>query len=412
MFEHITYEELIKRMIDRALAYNKNLDSREGSLLFLAEAPAAVELQNLYIALDTVLRETFADTASREYLKLRARERALEPYPATNAILEMTITPADLPLPIGERFSIGELNYSVTEYKGGGVYAITCETPGEAGNDYGPTVIPIEYVPGLETCTITALLVPGENEEDTEAFRQRYLNSLKSRAFGGNKADYIEKVNAIPGVGGVRVYRAWNSNIAPSTLIPPEQAEQWLNSLENVPPTVDLWLRTVFHAGKNSLLTVGGTVKVVIIDSTFSTPSETLVDQVQTALDPIQNAGEGDGLAPIGHVVKVFPVETTTVDLSFAMYFQRGWTWADVKPNAEQAIKEYFTELAQGWADTNEALVVRISRIESRLLDVPGILDIAGTKLNGKAENLTLPIDTIPVVGTMTATAATIAGVV
>ena len=88
MFEHITYEALINRMIERALTHNKNLDSREGSLLFLAEAPAAVELQNLYIALDTVLQETFADTASREYLKLRARERALEPYPATAAVLE------------------------------------------------------------------------------------------------------------------------------------------------------------------------------------------------------------------------------------------------------------------------------------------------------------------------------------
>lgn len=410
MFEHITYEELIKRMVDRALTYNKNLDSREGSLLFLAEAPAAVELQNLYIALDTVLRETFADTASRPYLIQRALERALEPYPATNAVLEMTITPPDLPLPMGERFSIGELNYSVTEYKGGGVYAITCETPGEAGNDYGPTVIPIQYVPGLETCTITALLIPGENEEDTEVFRQRYLNSLKSRAFGGNKADYIEKVNAIPGVGGVRVYRAWNSDIAPSTLIPPEQVEQWLNGLKNVPPNVEVWLQTVFHAGKNSLLTVGGTVKVVIIDSTFSAPSETLVDQVQTVLDPIQNAGEGDGLAPIGHVVKVFPVGTTTVDLSFAMYFQRGWGWEDVRPNAEQAIQEYFTELAHGWADSDEPLIVRVSRVESRLLNVPGILDVAATKLNGKAENLILPMDTIPIVGTVTATAATIAG--
>lgn len=77
MYENITYEELVKRMMDRALASNKNLDSREGSILWLAEAPAAVELQNLYIALDNVLKETFADTASRDYLILRARERGL-----------------------------------------------------------------------------------------------------------------------------------------------------------------------------------------------------------------------------------------------------------------------------------------------------------------------------------------------
>lgn len=320
----------------------------------------------------------------------------------------MTITPADLSLNMGERFSIGELNYFVSEYKGGGVYAITCETTGGAGNDYGPTVIPIEYVPGLETCTITALLIPGEDEEETEAFRQRYLNSLKSRAFGGNRADYIEKVNGLPGVGGCRVYRAWNSNIAPSTLIPPKQVEEWLNTIQNVPPNVELWLQTVFHAGKNSLLTVGGTVKVVIIDSTFSTPSDMLIDQVQTALDPIQNAGEGDGLAPIGHVVKVFPVETAAVDLAFSIYYQRGWTWEDVAPNVEQAVKEYFTELAQGWADQDDNIIIRVSRVESRLLNVPGILDVTGTKLNGHPENLMLPVDTIPVVGEMTASTAII----
>jgi len=411
VFEHITYEELIKRMIERALTYNKNLDSREGSLLFLAEAPAAVELQNLYIALDTILRETFADTASREYLILRAMERGLSPFPATPAILEMTITPADLPLPMGERFSIGELNYYVSKYKGEGVYEITCETAGEAGNEYGRTVIPIEYVEGLETCTVTARLIPGEDEEDTEDFRKRYFDSLNLQPFGGNRADYLQKVNAIPGVGGVKVYRAWNSNIAPSELIPPEEAGEWLGSLPNVPPNIDTWLNVVYHAGKNSLLTVGGTVKLVIIDSTFSPPSDTLVEKVQTAIDPMQNAGEGVGLAPIGHVVKVFPVTGETVDLAFSLYYQRGWGWEDVKPYAEEAVNAYFLELAQGWADQDEALIIRVSQLESRLLAVPGILDVAHTKINGEASNFLLPLDTIPILGTMTATTATIVGV-
>lgn len=411
MFEHITYEELIKRMIERALTYNKNLDSREGSLLFLAEAPAAVELQNLYIALDTILRETFADTASREYLILRAMERGLSPFPATPAILKMTITPADLPLPIGERFSIGELNYYVSKYKGEGVYEITCETAGEAGNEYGRTVIPIEYVEGLETCTVTARLIPGEDEEDTEDFRKRYFDSLNLQPFGGNRADYLQKVNAIPGVGGVKVYRAWNSNIAPSELIPPEEAGEWLGNLPNVPPNIDTWLNVVYHAGKNSLLTVGGTVKLVIIDSTFSPPSDTLVETVQTAIDPMQNAGEGVGLAPIGHVVKVFPVTGETVDLAFSLYYQRGWGWEDVKPYAEEAVNAYFLELAQGWADQDETLIIRVSQLESRLLAVPGILDVAHTKINGEASNFLLPLDTIPILGTMTATTATIVGV-
>lgn len=410
MYEHQTYEVIVKRMMERALAYNKNLDSREGSLLFLGEAPAAVEFQNLYIALDNILQETFADTASREYLILRAKERGLSPTPATPAVLEMTITPADLPLPMGERFSIGELNYYVSKEVGGGVYEITCETVGEAGNDYGRTVIPIEYIEGLETCQITARLIPGEDEEDTEVFRQRYFDSLNLQAFGGNRADYIQKVNAIPGVGGVRVYRAWNSNIPPSELIPPEEAAAWIGGLSNVPPNILTWLQVVHSAGKNKLLTVGGTVKLVIIDSTFSVPSETLVDAVQTAIDPTQNAGEGVGIAPIGHVVKVFPVGLETVNLAFSLYFQRGWSWEDVRPYAEEAVNGYFKELAEGWADQEEALIIRVSQLESRLLSVTGILDIANTKINGAAANYILPIDSIPKLGIMTATTATIVG--
>lgn len=85
--------------------------------------------------------------------------------------------------------------------RGSGKYEITCETAGEAGNDYTGTVIPIEYVDGLETCSISAVVIPGEDEEDTEVFRQRYMDSLNAQAFGGNRADYLEKVNAIPGRG-------------------------------------------------------------------------------------------------------------------------------------------------------------------------------------------------------------------
>lgn len=410
MYEHITYEELVKRMISRALDSNKNLDSREGSILWLAEAPAAVELQNLYIALDNVLKETFADTASREYLILRARERGLSPIPASAAVLEMTITPAVLRLKMGERFSIGDLNYFVSMEKSAGVYEITCETAGEAGNDYGGTVIPIEYIPGLETCQITARLIPGEDEEDTEAFRKRYFDSLNRQAFGGNRADYIQRVNALPGVGGVKVYRAWNSGIAPAALIPPAETAVWLAGLPPVPLPVLMWLQTVYEAGKNSLLTVGGTVKLVIIDSTFSAPSDTLVQQVQTAIDPTQNAGEGVGLAPIGHVVKVFPVGTQTLDLTFSLYFQRGWSWEDVRPYAEEAVKGYFRELAEDWADQEEELIVRISQLESRLLNVAGILDVAQTTINGTAANFLLPLDIIPVLGDITAYTATIAG--
>ena len=62
----------------------------------------------------------------------------------------------------------------------------------------------------------------------------------------------------------------------------------------------------------------------------------------------------------------------------------------------------YFGELAKTWADSDEPLVVRVSQIESRILGVAGVLDITGTKINGKAANHTLAADKIPVLGTIT----------
>lgn len=405
MYEAQTYESILARMLQKALSINSNLDTREGSLVWYGDAPAAVELQNLYIALDTVLNETFADTATRPYLILRAAERGLSPQPASPAILQMAITPTTLFLPLNTRFSIGELNYYVSADRGSGNYELTCETAGEAGNNYNGTVIPIEYVDGLETCKITSVLVPGEDEEDTELFRQRYLNSLNAQAFGGNQIDYIEKVNAIPGVGGVKVYRAWNGDLKPANMIPPKEAEAWIEGLSGVPEPVKLWLDTVYAAAKNNMFTVGGTVKLVVINSTFTVPSPTLVEQVQTAVDPLQNAGEGVGIAPIGHVVRVEGVQEETVDLGFALYYQRGWSWEDVSGYVTEAINGYFLELAQSWADQDEALVVRISQIESRLLGITGILDIANTTINEKAANHTLALDHIPVLGSLAPTA-------
>lgn len=400
-----TYEAILKREMARVPG---DLDTREGSLIWYANAPGAVELVNLNIAVEEALNNGFADTASRKYLIRRAAERGLSPQAASAAILELTTTPAEIEISLGTRFSIGALNYAITKRVAAGVYEITCETPGEAGNDYSDTCIPIEYVKGLETCTVTALLIPGEDEEATEIFRQRYFSSLHAQAFGGNRQDYIEKVNAIPGVGAVKVYRAWNSDIAPASLLPPEGTDAWLETLPGIPEEIKNWLDTMYLAASQSKLTVGGTVKLVILDSTLSKPSSTLVELVQTTIDPTQNAGEGLGLAPIGHVVKEYGADEEVINLDFAVYCRRGLAWEDVCDAAADAVKDYFRELTQSWADTDGPLIVRVAQVESHLLTVPGILDVGRTALNGREVNLTLTSDHIPVLGTISAHAAAI----
>lgn len=64
MYEEVTYEEILERMLERV---PDDMDKREGSLIYDALAPAAIELQIMYIELDVILKETFADNASREF---------------------------------------------------------------------------------------------------------------------------------------------------------------------------------------------------------------------------------------------------------------------------------------------------------------------------------------------------------
>lgn len=401
MYEGQTYESILERML-RAADPDGELDTREGSVLWLALAPAAAELQSLYIAVDTVLNETFGDTASRPYLLRRAAERGLTPRPASYAVVGLTVTPPTAGVEVGTRFSVGELNYAVTAVLGGGRFELTCETAGEAGNHPAGRVVPIEYVADLETCTVTGVELPAEDEEDTETFRRRYFDSLNAQAYGGNRADYLDKIGALDGVGGVKLYRAWNGDLRPADLLPPAGTADYIASLQNAPKGVKDWLTALCIAGTAGKLTVGGTVRAVIIDSTYRAPTATLVERVQTAVDPTQNAGEGVGIAPIGHVVRVEGVGTVTVDVSCVPTYQAGWTWEDVSAEATAVLEGYFGELAQGWAESDTPLVVRVSQAESRLLAVGGIVDISELTLNGVPANCVLPADCIPILGTVT----------
>ena len=92
-------------------------------MLWYGVAPAAVELTNLYIQMDWILDQSFADTATRPYLIRRAAERGMSPYPASPVGHPGQVTPAGFQLPLGARFSLGEVNFAVTEAEGADFYS-------------------------------------------------------------------------------------------------------------------------------------------------------------------------------------------------------------------------------------------------------------------------------------------------
>ena len=354
-------------MLDRAESIANDqgftIDKRTGSMIFFALAPAALELSLTYIELDQVLNESFADTQSRDFLIRRAAERGITPEPPDPGTMAIRQGEFSMDVPIGSRFSLNRLNYVVIEQISSGIFKLQCETPGIAGNQESGQLVPIDYIDGLEWARLTDILIPGEDGEPTERLRQRYFDSLNSQAFGGNIQDYVDKVTKLQGVGGIKVYPIWNG---------------------------------------------GGTVKLVIIDSMFQPPSPTLINEVQTAVDPIPNQGVGLGIAPIGHTVTVEGVETQVIDVVVNLTYDSGWNWPTVQPLVETVIDQYFTDLAAEWDSVNwrndpaATIIVRVSQLETRILTIPGIVDITDTKLNGAMVNIALLPDMIPQRGTVT----------
>lgn len=348
-YENMTFEVIMKRLLERI---PNNMDKREGSIIYDALAPAAIELALLYIEFGIIENESYADTASREYLIKRAAERGIVPYAATYAVVEGQFSPTTINIPIGSRFNCDNLNYVVTKKVADGIYQLQCETLGVEGNVSSSTLIPIDYISGLETAEITSVLVPGEDEEETESLRQRYFDSFNTTAFGGNKTDYIQKTNAIEGVGSTKVTPVWNG---------------------------------------------GGTVLLTILDSNFDKATDTLISIVQNEIDPTKDA-TGLGIAPIGHVVTVNTADEVTINISATFTFDTSYTFSNLKTQIEDVIKEYLLDIRKDWANNDESLV-RIRQIETKILNIEGIIDIYNTKINGSTSNFTLTKYQIPIFG-------------
>lgn len=355
MYEDQTFEKILQRSLERV---GVDVDKREGSLIMNAIAPVSAEHANIYILLDGIISDGFADTASREYLIRRCKERGIEPQAATYAVLKGKF---NMEIPIGSRFNLDELNYAAIEFIESATedgtlfyyYQMKCETVGTEGNKFFGELSSIDYINKDLEGSLVELLIPAEDDEDTEILRKRYFASFSSNPFGGNKQDYKDKTNALDGVGGTVVVPIWNG---------------------------------------------GGTVKLIIINSDFGAASATLVKSVQEAIDP-DPKGTGSGIAPIGHIVTVVSADTFTVNVSCTLTLLEGYALSTIKKKVQEVLEAYFLEMRKVWE--NGGLIVRISQIENRILGIDGVIDVLNTTINGNTSNIILEQSEIPLLGTL-----------
>lgn len=354
--EDYEYEAILQRMLDRV---DDATDKRPGSVIYDALAPAAAEMAQMYIDMSAGDDMYYADTASGDYLSRRTAEFGVNREPATFAVRQATFLDGQgvlMDVPIGSRLFIEDINYVVTEKISTGLFKVRSETAGAIGNAPFGTMLAVDYVNNLSTAVLGDVLVPGEDEESDENLRDRYYTEINEQPFGGNVADYRQKLRALDGVASVKITPVWQG---------------------------------------------GGTVKATIMATNYTPPSTALVAQVQEIVDPIPFAGQGIGLAPIGHTVTVTGVSWLTINISSTLTLAPETTIGQVQQDIEDAIDAYFLALRQTW-ETDAPLIIRVAQIEARILTVSGVVDVMGTQLNGSTDNLSLTVDQVPQKGTVT----------
>lgn len=364
-FSQYTYAFLRQQMLSQV---PDTFDKRDSAPLPTAISPAAYVLAGFYLSLNQVQQQAFVQTASGQSLDYLGVLAGLTRYPASPAVRLGVFNTA---VPMGARFSTvnGEnsINFSVTAAESeANQYQLTAETPGTIGNEYTGPILPITNVPGLTSAQITDILVPGDDEETDDAFRQRIISALNNRPFGGNIADYQQNIMAIDGVGAVQVYPTWNG---------------------------------------------GGTVKCSILGADYAPASSELVQNVQTAIDP-PTSGQGMGLAPIGAQVTIVAPTELTVNVSSTLTLAPGYSIEQVQPLVEASIEAYLLSVRQAWGNqmgstTAEYVAdVYLSRVTAAIVGTTGVVNATNVQLNSSAADLILTetgtTQQVPVMGTVT----------
>lgn len=349
MFEDRTYENIMAEMM---ADMPDGLSTEEGSLLFNSCAKQAARLEEAYQFLAGLEQNMFPDTADLEHLIRMGIDRGVYIKQATYAEFEAQF---NTEIPAGSRFNLGDYNYTIFYVldEEPHTYIIGCDTPGAEPNNIRGSLEPIEYIDGFEWGRIINCTTKGADMEDTEEYRQRLLSSYSYRGFAGNREYYMSRIKEFTGVSGCKVERVK----APSDR-----------------------------------------VKITIIGTDYRRPSDEVIENVQTQVDPIVNSGEGIGIAPIGHRVLILGVEETEINIETTITYSQGYDFPGLESYIKKAVEDYLDALRRTW-ESEDIIVVRILQIEAGIVDIQGIVDVTGTKINGQEKNYQITDGSIPILG-------------
>lgn len=333
-----TYDDLMKNYLSNL---NGTFDTGEGTLAYIIGSCMAMELAQMYIDMQNVEDNAYADTASGDSLEKIAAFLGMERLGKTAAVVRME---GDTIFEVGDVFTNGETEYTIIS-KEDGYYLAECNEKGTVGNGYIGEVLPKDTV-DFEKMAIVSVVACGEDEEDDESLRKRYKERVNCPVCTGNMAYYKDVVSSVSGVGAFKV----------------------------VPVSDGV-----------------GTVKVIITDTDNEPASEDLIKYVKNVLDPEETSGQGYGLVPVGHSVTVETVEKVDIDIVVEM--EPSTSQKGFDKYARSYIPAIFKQMNKSW-DENEKMILWDRVIEDYYLG-RGATDVNVISINGQPNRIILEANQI-----------------
>ncbi|WP_410496397.1 baseplate J/gp47 family protein [Cellulosilyticum sp. ST5] len=341
MSEVITFNVLLQRMLDRV---PDTLDKREGSVIYNALAPAAAELVQAYIELEGYLDLAFVDTSEEGYLDRLGSQFGVDRQMATYSIRKASFKNATnnpFNVPIGSRYTINTLSYSVIEKIGEGVFQVKCEMTGTIGNTSFGKLVPVDYIEGLANAELEEVLIPGLNDETDDSLRFRILNKLQMPATSGNIHQYKQWALEVEGVGDAKIFPLWNG---------------------------------------------AGTVKVIVVNADKEPADVPILNSVKAYIEEVR---------PIGATVTVAAPTPKTITIEVSIEIGKDAFLEDVKQKFKLKLEEYFREMAL------KKVIISYAIIGSLLLETDGVIDYSDLKVNNTTSNVRLAEEEVPVLGSL-----------
>lgn len=324
--------KILKRMLERL---HSDYDKSEGGLFFDVLSPISIELENAYKIIEERFKNTFAETASGEYLDKIANEIGVTRRKATysRGILKL-IGEIGTKIPKGSKFSSdtfifktvddctinseGYCNVEIIAEKAG----LRCNLPSKS-----ITKIPVT-IPGLNSIINEEAMTGGFDEESDEDLRMRYFIKVREPLTSGNIYHYRKWALDVKGVGAVKVFPLWQGP---------------------------------------------GTVKLVIIDINKNIANQELIQRTKEYIE---------ALRPIGADVTVTTATPKNISISVKIKIADNVVEDDVKRIINENLIIFFKKI-----DFNTTYL-SYAKINQTIIQSEGVLDIDSLTLNEVQKNI------------------------